>query len=119
MKNLHSAAAFQEGLEAYADLEGYQVNGVTIPAIITINGLKPDLVLINRKSIPQEVTLVELHVPWESSQELENARVRKNQKYEDMSEDIESQGFKQCGEKCPSTQAMLLGKLWKSRKDME
>jgi hypothetical protein len=70
------------------------VNYVTIPANITITGLKPDLVLINRKSIPKEVTLVELSVPWESPQGLENARVRKVQRYEDLSEDIESQGFK-------------------------
>ena len=81
-------------MEAYADLEGCRVNGVTIPADITITGLKPDFVLINRSSSPQEVTLVELTVPWESSQGLENARVRKDQRYEDLTEDILNNGFK-------------------------
>ena len=93
VKHLHSTAASQ-GLEAYADLEGCRVNGVTIPANITITGLKPDVVLINRISSPQEVTLIELTVPWESSQGLENAIVRKDQRYQDLSEDIESHGFK-------------------------
>ena len=66
MKFLHSAASSQ-GMEAHADLEGCRVNGVTIPADITITGLKPDLVIINRYSNPQEVTLVKLIVPWEST----------------------------------------------------
>ena len=57
MKHLHSTAASQ-GLEAYADLEGCRVNGVTIPANITITGLKPDVVVVNRSKTPQEVTLV-------------------------------------------------------------
>ena len=93
VKYLHSTAHSQ-GMEAYADLEGCRVNGVTIPANIIITGLKPDLVLINRSSSPQEVTLVELTVPWESSQGLENARVRKDQRYEDLSADIKNNGFK-------------------------
>ena len=62
VKYLHSTASSQ-GMEAYADLEGCRVNGVTIPADITITGLKPDLVTINRNFNPQEVTLVELTVP--------------------------------------------------------
>ena len=62
VKFLHTAASSQ-GLEAHADLEGCRVNGVTIPADINITGLKPDLVIINRNSNPQEVTLVELTVP--------------------------------------------------------
>ena len=70
------------------------MNGVTIPADITITGLKPDLVTINRNSNPQEITLIELTVPWESSRGLENARIRKDQRYEDLTSDIISQGFK-------------------------
>ena len=91
MKYLHSTAASQ-GLEAYTDLESCRVNYVTIPANMTITGLKPDLVLITRKSIPKEVTLVELTVPWESPRGLENARVREDQRHEDLSEDIKVKG---------------------------
>ena len=87
MKYLHSTASSQ-GIEAYAE------NGVTIPADITITGLKPDLVIINRNSNPQEVTLVELTVPWESSRGLENARIRKDQRYKDLTSDIINQGSK-------------------------
>ena len=79
MKYLHSTASSQ-GMEANADLEGCRVNGVTIPADITITGLEPDLVIIKRISIPQEVTLVELPVPWESSRRLVNDRIRKDQR---------------------------------------
>ena len=93
MKYLHSTASSQ-GMEAYADLEGCRVIGVTIPADITITGLKPDLVIINRNSIPHKVTLVELTVPWESSRGLEKARIRKDQRYEDLTSDIKGQGFK-------------------------
>ena len=93
VKYLHSTA-YSQGMEAFAGLEGCRVNGVIIPANITITGLKPDVVLINRSSSPQEVTLIELTVPWESSQGLENARIRKDQRYEDLSDDIENLGFK-------------------------
>ena len=81
-------------MEAYADLEGCRVNGVTIPADIIITGLKPDVVIVNRNTSPQEVTLVELTVPWESSRWMENARIRKDERYEDIAKDIESQGYR-------------------------
>ena len=64
------------------------MNDVTIPANITITGLKPDLVLVIKNAIPQEVTLFELIVPWESPQGMENARLRKDHRYEDLSTDI-------------------------------
>ena len=70
------------------------MNGVTIPANITITRLKPDLVIINRDSSPQEVILVELTLPWESPQGLENARLRKDQRYEAHSKDIVCQEFR-------------------------
>ena len=73
MKYLHSTASSQ-GMEDHADLEGFRVNGVTIQVDITITGQKPDLVIINRNSIPPEVTLVELTVPWESSSRLKKTR---------------------------------------------
>ena len=81
MKFLHTTASSQ-GLEAYADLEGCRL---TIPADIPITGLKPGEVFVNRSTSPQKVTLIELTVPWESSRGLENARIRKDERYEDLS----------------------------------
>ena len=62
------------------------MNGVTIPADIIITGLKPDDVIVNRDTSPQEVTLVELTVPWESSRGMENSKIRKDERYEDHEE---------------------------------
>ena len=70
------------------------MNGVTIPTNITITGLKPDFILMNRTSSPQEIPLIELAVPWEYSKGLENSRIGKDQRYKDFSEEIESQDFK-------------------------
>ena len=93
VKYLHSLASSQ-GIEAYADLEDCRVNGVTTPADIIITGLKPDVVIVNKNPSPQEVTLVEPTVPWESSRGMENTRIRKDERYEDLAKDIESQGYR-------------------------
>ena len=83
-----------DGIEIYADLEGHRVNGVTIPAEIAITGLKPDLVIINRKVSPPEVRLVELTVPWDTAGNMEAAFTRKTDRYKDLCKDIEAKGFK-------------------------
>ena len=66
-----------EGRELYADLEGKRINGVTIPPDVAMTAQKPDLVIINRKASPPEVTLVELTVPWDSSANMGAALQRK------------------------------------------
>ena len=73
-----------EGVEIYADLEGHRVNGVTLPSDIAITGLKPDLVIINRKSSPPEVRLAELTVPWDTSACMDAALTRKTDRYKDL-----------------------------------
>ena len=77
----------------YSDLEGHRINGVTVPPNIAITGLKPDLVIVKRQSSPPEVASVELTVPWDSSSGFEKARLRKDDRYEKLTSDIEEQGF--------------------------
>ena len=88
------SATGMESVEVYADLQGHRTNGVTVPSSVTITGLKPDVVIVNRKSSPPEVALVELTVPWDSSSGMESARLRKDERYEKLTSDIEEQGFK-------------------------
>ena len=83
-----------EGRELYADLEGKRINGVTIPPDVAMTAQKPDLVIINRKSNPPEVTLVELTVPWDSSANMGAALQRKTERYNDLKITIEGNGFK-------------------------
>ena len=83
-----------EAVEVYSDLEGHRINGVTVPPNIAITGLKPDLVIVKRQSSPPEDALVELTVPWDSSSGMENARKRKDDRYEKLTSDIEEQGFR-------------------------
>ena len=42
---------------------------------------KPDLVLVDRSSTPTKVVLLESTVPWNSSKNFEEARVRKEERY--------------------------------------
>ena len=83
-----------EGRELYADLEGKRINGVTIPPDVAMTAQKPDLVIINRKANPPEVTLVELTVPWDSSANMGAALQRKTDRYNDLKTTIEGNGFK-------------------------
>ena len=79
-----------EGVEVYADLEGLRVNGVTIPPDLAVSAQKPDLV--KRKS--KEVKLVELTVPWDSSNNMAAAVQRKTDRYQGLSTEIMSNGYK-------------------------
>ena len=50
----------------YADLNGWRVNGGTIPHNLVLTEQIPDLVIIDRSATPEKVVLFELTVPWDS-----------------------------------------------------
>ena len=52
---------------------------------------KPDLVIINRKT--KEVKLVELTVPWDTSNNMTAAMKRKTEPYEELVTTITGNGF--------------------------
>ena len=76
----------------YADLEGLRINGGTIPPDLALTAQKSDLVIVNRKS--KEVKLVELTVPWDSSNNMAAAVQRKTDRYQGLSTEIMSNGYK-------------------------
>ena len=76
VKYLHTLFSSQgpEGVEIFADLDGLRVNGVTIPPDLAMSAQKPDLVLIQRKT--KEVKLVELTIPWDTTNNMASALLR-------------------------------------------
>ena len=83
----------KEQVEVYCNLEGSRVSGLTIPPNILTTASKPDLILVDRTATPTRVALVELTVHWDSG--AEGVRVRKEQRYATLVEDIREKGF-QC-----------------------
>ena len=79
--------------ELYADLEGYRYENsppTTIPSTILVTPLRPDLVILNNPS--KNIHILELTVPTNTTQGIQNARTRKQSKeaYLSLIEDISS-----------------------------
>ena len=53
---------------------------------------KPDLVIISRKA--KEVKLIELTVPWDTSDNMQAATTRKAERYKELTITIQGNGFK-------------------------
>ena len=71
----------------HADLPGYSTAGGTIPSNIIVTSCKPDIVVINQKSIE----ICELTVPLEPN--IVKAHGRKCNKYDKLARDIRSKGY--------------------------
>ena len=54
---------------------------------------KPHFVIIDKAAAPVKILLVELTVPWDSSQNFQAAVERKTAKYERLIEDLREAGF--------------------------
>ena len=79
-----------EDLEVFADLPNFWLNGGTIPPDILPTGLRPDLVLINRKE--RKIELLELTCSFETS--IERANICKTKCYNDLKSDLLKEGWK-------------------------
>ena len=77
----------------YADLSGWRVNGGTVPHEMALTEQKPDLVIIDKSVKPVKILLVELTVPWDSSQNFQAALDRKTARYERLTEDLRQAGY--------------------------
>ena len=53
----------KEGIEVFADLNGWRINGGTVPPDLALTEQKPDLVVIDKSAAPKKVLLIELTVP--------------------------------------------------------
>ena len=69
-----------------------RINGVTIPPDLASTAQKPDLVIVKRKS--KEVKLVELTIPWDSSNNMAAAVLRKTDRYQGLCTEIMGNGYK-------------------------
>ena len=76
----------KEEVTVYADLNGWRVNGGTIPHDMVLTEQIPDLVIIDRSSAPAPVVLLELTVPWDSANSFKAALDRKTARYERLEE---------------------------------
>ena len=64
-------------MTVYADLNGWRVNGGTIPPDFVLTEQIPNLVIIDRSVTPAKVVLLELTVPWDSTNNFKAAEDRK------------------------------------------
>ena len=84
----------KEEVTVYADLAGWRINGGTIPPDLVLTDQKPDLVIIDRSDLPTKVILLELTVPWDSSENFKAAYERKTARYERLAGDLREMGYK-------------------------
>ena len=78
----------------YADLNGWRVNGGTVPPDLALTEQVPDLVILDRSVTPGRIILLELTVPWDSSHSFKAAMERKTERYERLAEDLTRKGWK-------------------------
>ena len=88
-KQLTSSLMHEEYL--YADLEGFRLNDGTIPSDILPTASRPDIVIVDKKKSPTEVTIIELTVPFEPN--INKAEKRKTDRYAGLVLDIQGRGF--------------------------
>ena len=77
----------------FADLNGWRTNGGTIPQDMVLTEQIPDLVIIDKSVTPTKVVLLELTVPWDSSNNFKAALDRKTARYERLCEDLRDKGY--------------------------
>ena len=77
----------------YADLNGWRVNGGTMPPDLALTEQIPDLVIIDKSGATTKVVLLELTVPWDSSNSFQAALERKTARYERLADDLQRKGY--------------------------
>ena len=83
----------REGVTTFADLNGWRINGGTVPPDVAITSQIPDLVIIDRNVTPAKVVLLELTVPWDAATNFKAACDRKLARYERLALDIQEKGY--------------------------
>ena len=82
-------SVINENDELFCDLPNKYTGISTVPTDLVITSLKPDIVRVNK--IEKSVTLLELTVPFDSN--IDNAKNRKSQKYENLINDLCENGY--------------------------
>ena len=76
--------------KVYADIEGENINGGTIPPHIIPTQQKPDICHIDNNN--KTITIIELTIPFETN--IDNAHQRKQDRYAGLTHDITATGWK-------------------------
>ena len=80
-------------MTVYTDLEGWKVNGGTVPPDLVATGQATDIVLLDREK--KLIVLLELTVVFDSSLALfQAAQERKSVRYERLTLDLKALGYK-------------------------
>ena len=82
-----------EHIQIYADLEGHNINGHTIPQNIVVTSSRPDLVIIDSSTPQPTVYLFELTVCFERFENINRANSYKYDRYTALAQDIKDAGF--------------------------
>ena len=80
-------------MEVYADLQGWRVNGGTVPHSLVLTEQVPDLVIVDRSSNPAKVTLIELTIPFDSEKNFREARDNKEKRYRRLTAELMDAGY--------------------------
>ena len=79
-------------MEVFTDLDGWRVNGGTVPSDLVATGQIPDIVLLDRGK--KTIVLLELTCPFDSSEKsFKDALDRKTLRYSRLALDCKSLGY--------------------------
>ena len=87
------AATRVVGLTYHSDLEGWKTAGGSIPPEIVVPSQRPDMVILDKRTTPTTIHLVELTCPFDTVRGVEEARERKTERYTGLTTDIQDQGY--------------------------
>ena len=95
MWTLHtiSLSTKPEAVTITADLPGWRVGSSTVSPDLALTGQVPDIVILDKTATPHKIVLLELTCPWDSSASFRKAQLRKTDRYDRLTLDLEAGGL--------------------------
>ena len=82
-----------EAVTITADLPGWRVGSSTVSPDLALTGQVPDIVILDKTATPHKIVLLELTCPWDSSASFRKAELRKTDRYDRLTLDLEAAGL--------------------------
>ena len=76
-----------------ADLPGWMEGSSTVSPDLALTGQVPDIVIHDKSVTPHKIVLLELTCPWDSSAAFRKAELRKTDRYDRLTLDLEAAGL--------------------------
>ena len=76
-----------------ADLPGWMEGSSTVSPDLALTGQVPDIVILDKSTTPNKIVLLELTCPWDSSASFRKAELRKTDRYNRLTLDLEAAGL--------------------------